>query len=226
LSADLEVLLIALEALDRLGVGDAILTVGHAGFVLGLLEQAGVPESARPDLLDGVRARDEDRIHAALGCEPPPALLEAMDLCGSGEVLGRARAIASNRESRSALSHLEVLASELDALGVGQRFQFDLGEVLGFDYYTGMVFEIHAPGAGLALGGGGRYDSLIGKFGLSRPAVGFSLCLDRLAQAVSVGEVMWAEKEQPQTVALGETPSKALSEALAIRRQGRKVQMR
>jgi len=57
----------------------------------------------------------------------------------------------------------------------------DLGEVRGLDYYTGLVFRVFAPGLGFEVGGGGRYDGLLARFGRPLPAVGFMLGLDRLA---------------------------------------------
>jgi ATP phosphoribosyltransferase regulatory subunit len=57
----------------------------------------------------------------------------------------------------------------------------DLGEVRGLDYYTGLVFRVFAPGLGFEVGGGGRYDTLLARFGRPLPAVGFMLGLDRVA---------------------------------------------
>ena len=222
---DLEVLLIALEAMERLGVRDAIVTIGHAGFVLGLLEAAGTPQAAQTELLGAMRARDPDALRRSLGSEPPPELLEALRLGGGIEVLRRARAVASEGASRSAVDDLEALGEELHAVGVAEHVQFDLGEVRGFDYYTGMVFEIHAPGSGLELGGGGRYDSLLGKFGSARPAVGFSFSLDRLAQLITASGAEWVSESPAEALAAPGQPAELFGRARALRRQGRKVRV-
>jgi ATP phosphoribosyltransferase regulatory subunit len=226
LAADLEVILVAIEALDRLGVTDAVLTLGHAGFVLGLLEELGVTEEARPELLEAMRLRQADRVGEALDGEPPDTLLAAMRLFGSADVLDRAQKVASHPDSAAALTRLRAISDELAVLGLGERVQFDLGEVRSFDYYTGMVFEIYAPGTGLELGGGGRYDSLLAKFGLPLPAVGFSLSLDRLAQKVAEDRLELSREDEPKTIAVGPKTSRALADALELRRQGKKVRIR
>ena len=65
---------------------------------------------------------------------------------------------------------------------------YDLGEVRGLDYYTGIHFELFIAGAGRAAGAGGRYDRLMGRFGRDMPAVGVSLDLDTIAEAVGALE--------------------------------------
>jgi ATP phosphoribosyltransferase regulatory subunit len=67
------------------------------------------------------------------------------------------------------------------AAGLGDRVAIDLGEVRGLDYYTGLVFRVYARGLGFEVGGGGRYDTLLARFGRPMPAVGFMLGLDRVA---------------------------------------------
>src|SRR3989304_3358876 len=130
----------------------------HIGDGLGILGESQVPAEARPQLLEAMRYRDADRVDDILGRKAPPEVMEAMRLFGGPEVLERARAIAQHPGSQEAVARLHSVATELEALGLGHRLQLDLGEVRGFDYYTGMVFEIYAPGTGLELGGGGRYD--------------------------------------------------------------------
>jgi ATP phosphoribosyltransferase regulatory subunit len=76
---------------------------------------------------------------------------------------------------------LRAVIAALREAGLGERVAVDLGEVRGLDYYTGLVFRAFAPGLGFEVGGGGRYDGLIARFGRPLPAVGFMLGLDRLA---------------------------------------------
>ena len=223
LAADLEVLLVAFEALERLGVNDAVLTLGHAGFLVGVLEHSEVPPDVQPDLLEAMRARNADRAGSVLGREVPAAILEAMGLFGGPEILDRARLVATRPESQAALQRLGAISKELHALGFGDRIQFDLGEVRDFDYYTGMIFELHAPGTGLELGGGGRYDSLLAKFGVPHPAVGFSLSLDRLAHKVD--EEKLSPEPMSKTITLEKEPARALGEAMERRRKGEKVRL-
>jgi ATP phosphoribosyltransferase regulatory subunit len=223
--ADIEILLVAFEALDSVGVGDAVVTMGDAGFMLGLLEEMNVRAETRIDVMAAMRARDRNRLRRLLGKEPPKTLLDSMQLIGDRKVLDRAEQLPLPSMSRSALGRLGTLADELERLGLENRIQFDLGEVLGFDYYTGMVFEVHASGSGLALGGGGRYDSLLERFGCPRPAVGFSLSLDRLASIIPESSSKLAERQPPQVVEKTAAPHQMFAEAIEFRRKGRRVKV-
>ncbi|HXV60494.1 MAG TPA: ATP phosphoribosyltransferase regulatory subunit [Vicinamibacteria bacterium] len=207
--ADVEVLLVAFEALDRLGVHDAVVTLGHVGVVLPLLSGA----ENRAAALDAVRRHDKEALARAVGDERSRPVLELMGLSGKRDVLDEALSLADS----PALRRLEAIASRIEELGFGERVRFDFAEVRGFDYYTGYVFEVHAPGAGLELGGGGRYDSLVGRFGRDLPAVGFYLSLDRLAELL--------EKRGYAPRPVDEAEGLPLREALAARRVGRRVRV-
>jgi ATP phosphoribosyltransferase regulatory subunit len=90
-----------------------------------------------------------------------------------------------------------------------------LSEVRDFDYYTGLVLEIHARGSGLELGGGGRYDSLLGRFGREMPAVGFYLSLDRASELLAKRGIT-SPDAAVSTV-------RSLREALAARKRGERI---
>lgn len=186
-AADLETLLIAVEVLERLGVEGFLITLGHAGYPLALLEAAlaGIPEGADPaaarrEALAGLYRRDRARLRAALGPAAAP-LVAALDRAGGAEALGDLDPAPLPARAREAVVELRRISEALRELGLADRFGFDLAELRGFDYYTGLVFEIHAPGAGVEIGGGGRYDDLFGRYGSERPAVGFAIGVDRLA---------------------------------------------
>jgi ATP phosphoribosyltransferase regulatory subunit len=68
---------------------------------------------------------------------------------------------------------------------VAERVIYDLGLARGLGYYTGAIFEVYDPALGMPLGGGGRYDDLLGRFGRPLPAVGFALHVDRLHIALT-----------------------------------------
>lgn len=186
-AADLETLLVAVEVLERLGVEGFLITLGHAGYPLALLEAAlaAIPEDADPaaarrEALAGLYRRDRARLRAALGPAAAP-LVSALDRSGGPEALGGFDLAPLPARAREAVAELRGIAEALGELGLADRFGFDLAELRGFDYYTGLVFEIHAPGAGVEIGGGGRYDDLFGRYGAERPAVGFAIGVDRLA---------------------------------------------
>ena len=182
--ADLEILMVALEVLERLGISGFVFTLGHAGFPLGLLDEAlrGVPDTAerRAEALRGLWRRDPARLRSALGADAAP-LVRALELFGGKEVLEEAAKGPLPEPAGEAVTRLARVARVLDSLDLPDRFRFDLAELRGFDYYTGLIFEIHASGAGREIGGGGRYDDLLANFGDPRPAVGFSLSVDGIA---------------------------------------------
>ncbi len=185
LAADLEILIVALEVLDRLGIRDARFTLGHAGYPLGLLDEALArrPSSSREEALRGLWKKDRSRIRAGLG-ETAAPLLGALDCLGGVEALEAARRPGLPRRAVEAVDRMADIADVLTRLGLIDRFRFDFAELRGFDYYTGMILEVHAPGAGRELGGGGRYDDLLARFGAPRPAVGFSLSVGALADLI------------------------------------------
>ena len=101
-------------------------------------------------------------------------------------VIGRRDALedaarSAPHASKAGLEHLLALDSALTAKE-RTHLVYDLGEVRGLDYYTGIHFELYVSGAGRAAGAGGRYDDLMGRFGRPMPAVGVSLDLDTIAE--------------------------------------------
>jgi ATP phosphoribosyltransferase regulatory subunit len=186
-AADAEVVTIAAECLDRLGVEGFVLTLGHVGVFSGLLEGAPIEEAVLGELRERVEAKDARGVRALLQAvdvrpEAKHALERLTTLAGGPEVLDEAAAaVGASGAAARAVSELRAVSDALTAAGLGARVAFDLGEVRGLDYYTGLVFRVFAPGLGFEVGGGGRYDDLVARFGRPLPAVGFMLGLDRVA---------------------------------------------
>lgn len=185
--ADAEVLAIAAECLSALGASGWVLALGHVGIFGGLVAACGL-EAGRLELLrERVEAKDEAGVRDVLAGVPSAtavvdALASLASLAGGPGVLDEAeRALAGSPAALGALGELRRLVGSLLASGLGDHVAIDLGEVRGLDYYTGTVFRAYAPGLGFEVGGGGRYDALLGRFGRPMPAVGFMLGLDRVA---------------------------------------------
>ncbi|MGZ5180298.1 MAG: ATP phosphoribosyltransferase regulatory subunit [Ramlibacter sp.] len=185
LEADLEVLLLALDCLKASHVGALTVDLADARIVRSLL--AGVP-------VDAQVLRD---VHAALAAKDAPALARLtrdfpaaardglaalVDLYGGREVLAEARRVLPAMPAiAQALDQLEWLGSQLS----GATLSYDLADLRGYAYYSGMRFSIYTPGASDALVRGGRYDEVGAVFGRNRPAVGFSLDLKELVGVVA-----------------------------------------
>jgi len=186
---DLEVLRLAVETLRELGVREFQINVGDTRFLNPLLDGLG-PE-AREHLRTAVDRRDRRALAALAGAEAKGAplgrvLAELPALIRRGRVPARARELATSSVSIEAVDCLAALES---ALTDEERAHvvFDLAEVRGLDYYTGMQFEAFAAGHGRAIGYGGRYDHLLALYGADRPAVGFALEMDALAESMEDG---------------------------------------
>ena len=185
--ADVEVLAIAAEALERLGVEGWVLALGHAGVLGGLLAEARLNDTAADLLRERVAGKDaagvqetleRERVHPQVS----EALLRIVTLAGDSRVLDQAaRAVGFSEPALAAVCELRQIVDALEQAGLAGRVAIDLGEARGLDYYTGVVLRIYARGLGFELGGGGRYDTLLARFGRPMAAVGFSLGLDRLS---------------------------------------------
>jgi ATP phosphoribosyltransferase regulatory subunit len=186
-AADAEVLTIAAECLERLGARDWVLALGHVGVFGGLTLGAGIEGEGLEALRERVESKDPAGVRRAVeGATLPPGAAEALErlttMAGGLETLDEAqRAFAFCAPAAAAVAELRAVAAALTGAGLADRVAVDLGEVRGLDYYTGLVFRVFAAGLGFEVGGGGRYDTLLARFGRPLPAVGFMLGLDRVA---------------------------------------------
>jgi ATP phosphoribosyltransferase regulatory subunit len=233
LEADLEVLLVCVEALRALGLSGFRLTLGHVGFLGGIVDALKLPPEVRDALRERLDRRDPDGIGQVLdGFGEPERVAELARLAtlsganAPDEVLERALGLVRNPVSRAAALELSRVLETARSAGLADAFEVDLGGVAGFDYYTGMTFQVYLPGLASALGGGGRYDRLMGQFGRDLPAVGFSLCLDWLADAVARAAGAERLAPAPTSEALANDDLPALfRRAASARAAGRRVRI-
>ena len=228
-AADVEVLAIAAECLERLGARGWVLALGHVGVFNGLVEGSGLDGERVEALRERVEAKDPAGVRRALGGTALPmriaAALERLTAMSGGlEALEEAaRAVAFCGPAAVAVEELQAVAGALRTAGLADRLVVDLAEVRGLDYYTGLVFRVFAPGLGFEVGGGGRYDTLLARFGRPLPAVGFMLGLDRVALLLERQGVA-PETPPPATVEIhGGDLGEALAEARARRVSGTRV---
>lgn len=227
LEADTEVLVIAIEALRQLGIEHFTITLGHADFFNGIAGRLALDENARRSLREAIDRKDTARLKALLEAHADhDALLRLAVLAGKRDVIEQARALVSNDQSRAALDDIERVCEIAEALGIAAYIDIDLGDVGGLDYYTGLTFKIYAPGLGTSLGRGGRYDRLLENFGIAEPAVGFSLCLDWLAQllAPQLRETAVKSNDAVRINPAGDLVA-AFKEANRLRREGKKIEI-
>ena len=106
------------------------------------------------------------------------------ELSGGTGVLDAARAQSPNGGIKRALAELAAIVAAIEGRKLAARLHVDLGEVRGFDYYTGVRFQAFVPGASDAVLRGGRYDGLLARYGRPSPAVGFAVDVDAVAGAL------------------------------------------
>jgi ATP phosphoribosyltransferase regulatory subunit len=174
-----EALAVLCAALDEVGLEGYRIGLGDASLYPSLMASLGVPAELRSRLLAALAGRDFVGLERDLGgVEMPPdekeLLLTVPQRRGGPDVLD-----ASAGPLADATANMREVRELLDT-GVAERVIFDLGLVRSIGYYTGAVFEVYDPALGAPIGGGGRYDELLGRFGRSLPAVGFALGVDRL----------------------------------------------
>jgi ATP phosphoribosyltransferase regulatory subunit len=175
-----EALTVLCRGLDAVGLRDYRIGVGDASLFPALLAALDVPEETRVRMLRELVERDYVGLeHEASALGVRDEVLRVAQLRGGPAVLDApAGPVADACEGLRAVHGL----LEPD---VASRVIFDLGLVRDLDYYTGAVFEVYDPALGAPIGGGGRYDDLLGKFGRPLPAVGFALGIDRLHIALA-----------------------------------------
>lgn len=185
-AADMEILVVAAELLERLGLREqSRITVNNVEVFNGVAERLGLDAEKREQMRHIVDTKDSDELRRFLAGykEPatdPDAFGRQTRLSGKRDIISEARRVIKNPRSRRALKSLEELWNMIELLGLSKNFEIDLSDVSGLDYYTGLVFRIYVEGAGVRVGGGGRYDDLTKNFGHPEPAVGFILDLDAL----------------------------------------------
>jgi ATP phosphoribosyltransferase regulatory subunit len=180
LEADVEIVRLTIELIRTAGLGDFQVNLGHAGVLAPGL--AALEEPSRAQVRQWIDRKDRGGLTRSLAGRTDDAatLLHLPFVIGRREALEAALG-ATPAPAVAGLRHLLALD---DALGPAERGHvvYDLGEVRGLDYYTGVHFEVFVSGTGRAAGAGGRYDELMGRFGRPMPAVGVSLDLDAIAE--------------------------------------------
>jgi ATP phosphoribosyltransferase regulatory subunit len=177
---DAEVIATVLEALDAAGLRRHAVGVGDGSLYRTMLQSLGVPEEERMPMLEELSKRNLVGIEArvdrlGLGPAERDLLVRVPTLRGGPEILDQA-----GEAVHGALENLRAVYEILAGRGLADRLIVDLGLVRELGYYTGAVFEVYDPAVGFALGGGGRYDELLGRFGRPLPACGIGLDIQRV----------------------------------------------
>ncbi|AOS96645.1 ATP phosphoribosyltransferase regulatory subunit [Microbulbifer aggregans] len=197
LNADIEVISLMLETLVAGGIEKIHLDLGHVAIYRSLAEAAGLDAEQQESLFALLQSKAAADIHRWVteNVDDPRCAqwLRALpDLAGGSDCLARARDafVEAPAALEAALADLQRCADALARRYPSVELFFDLSEVRGYDYETGLVFAAYTPGHGQALANGGRYNGIGSVFGRERPATGFSTDLVALNQ---LGQDAWEE---------------------------------
>jgi len=219
--ADAEMIAMTVEGLQALGLDRFQINVGQADFFRGILEELKIERGHGRQLQAALSRKDASTIERLVQELAPPAstaemLMALPDLFGREEVLERGARLVKNPRSDRALANLAEVHRLLRAYGLAEAVILDLGEVRGFDYYSGVHFEGYVSGLGAPLCGGGRYDHMLARFGYDCPATGFAFEVGRALLAMEAQGVS-VPLEGPDFFIIDFTPEKTIALSLSRR---------
>ena len=170
--------------LNAAGLDRAVIGLGDADLYRQLLTEFEVEGEARDAILARLATHDlvgleVELAQAGLGAEQVSTCVALSQLRGGREVIDRALEIGGAAVERATARLGETFAA-LEERGVAERVRVDLGLLRDLGYYSGAILEVYDPAVGHVLGGGGRYDELLKRFGIDLPAAGFALYLERV----------------------------------------------
>src|SRR2546428_529492 len=197
--AEAEIIAMAIEGLRALGLERFQIDLGHPDFFRGLCEETGAEPARVRELRAALARKDASALERLVSDSTPDAhvreaLLALPTLFGHEAVLDRAAGLARNKRSAKALANLAEVYRLLTIYGLADVVLLDLGEVRGFDYYSGTYFEAYVSGFGASVAAGGRYDHMLARFGYDCAAVGFAF---DVARVLSVMETQGVAVELP-----------------------------
>ena len=186
--SDVEVIRLMLEMLALTGLQNIHLDLGHVGIYRAISRQAGLTELQESELFGVLQRKARPELQGlmdsyAINADLKAMLLKLPELNGGKDVLDKARTVflKANNEVKEALADLESIAEKLVVSFPFLPISFDLAELRGYHYHTGIVFAAFVPSIGREIARGGRYDNIGAVFGRARPATGFSADLKLLS---------------------------------------------
>ncbi len=186
--SDIEVIRLMLETLAITGLLNVHLDLGHVGIYRALSRQAGLTGLQESELFDVLQRKARPELAELMDSytidnDLKVMLLKLPELNGGKDTISKARVVFSkaNDNVKKALADLEAIAEKLAARFPSLPISFDLAELRGYHYHTGVVFAAFVPSVGREIARGGRYDNIGAVFGRARPATGFSADLKLLS---------------------------------------------
>jgi histidyl-tRNA synthetase len=229
-TADVELIVLAQEVLSKTGLKDVELHLSHAGIIRGLLQKLELSQDEQQRIFDQILDGDEAALARIKSVKPELEGTFNFLLNRGGQSSGSIR----NFKALVPPSYVELQAEVDNFLAIidllqdmGYKLRTDFTSVRGFEYYTGLIFQLFLNGE--KIGGGGRYDDLIASMGAApTPASGFALYLDRLMDLIDLSELAEPPAEKVIVTATG-SDATLIKESFAIantlRNQGYVVEL-
>ena len=179
LEADAEMIAMVIECFKAVGAREFSVDLGQVEFFHGVLDSLELEGDVARRVTEAISRKDTSGLAELLSgldidAEAREEVMALPRLFGGVEVLERAEASVRNERSRRALQTLFRVRDILKVYGVEEHVTYDLGELRGLDYHTGITLQGFLPGVGQAVCSGGRYDGLMGSYGMPAPATGFT----------------------------------------------------
>jgi len=206
--AEIELLNASLDALSEIGISDATIRVNHRELLIELLDSLGVPVDQRGSAM--ITIDKLDKIFAE-------GVVSELGAKFGSEVAAAAQIwLTSLGSSPSAPDRLANIFLAIENRHGAGKLRFDPTLVRGMGYYTGPIFEIEHPKSGSSIGGGGRYDGMVGRWlGTDAPAVGISIGFERAVELVELDESL----ARSVVLIVDSASTKAIANALEMQAQ-------
>ena len=193
LAADVEVIRLMLATLDAAGMGEITLDLGHVGVYKAVLESADLTAEQEETVFDALQRKSLPDLQLALegvNADSAALITGLLDLHGDEAVLAAARELFADsaQDALAAVDALQEVAADVRRQRPDMSIYFDLAELRGYHYHTGIVFAAYVPGHGQALANGGRYNDVGKVYGRARPATGFATDLKALMALLPADE--------------------------------------
>jgi len=192
--ADLEIVSLMVESLHSLGMPSVVIELGDVGIFRLLVQQLEIPSEAEEKLFALIQKKAMVELETCvqaldLDADHKRIMLELPGLCGNAEVLARAEGVFGGYpQIMQRLASLGEVAQGIESRFSGIQIYYDLSELRGYNYHTGIVFAAYLGEARRRVAQGGRYDSIGSVFGRDRGATGFDVDVKTLAKFSTITE--------------------------------------
>jgi ATP phosphoribosyltransferase regulatory subunit len=204
LAADVEIVRLMLATLEAAGLDRITLDLGHVGVYEAVLDCAGLSDEQEATVFDALQRKSVPDLQLALAdvdAEAASLIIALVDLHGDDAVLANARELFAERApgALAAVDALQEVAVDVRRQRPDLDIYFDLAELRGYHYHTGIVFAAYVPGHGQALANGGRYNDVGAAFGRARPATGFATDLKALMALLPAEQALQGAISMPDS---------------------------